>query len=593
MTGPGPDTLIQIAADRRNLPALFAALPLLKEISSSSIESLAQEIEWFSMPGGTTLYSAGQASDGLYVVINGALGVFTGHAGGGSRYVGQLSAGHTVGENEAISGGPRTTTVIALRDSEVARLSPATFERLTREHPQVLRYIVQELADRVDTLQRPGARPFTIPKTFALVPAEASVDAIRVGTDLVTCLRRFGRAELVTSSQATDRTTHWFHRLERANDFVIYVTDLQPTNWTRLCMRQADMLLLAADGDGEPRQWPAMEVSTDGAMDVRPAELLLLHRSRPTAGVAGRWLKIQRCRRLHHVRAMKDVARVARLLTGRGLGLVLSGGGARGFAHIGVMRALQEARIEVDSIGTASIGAVIGAGWAAGWDYKEMLERIRRDFVTTNPLSDYTLPLLALVGGRKVCRLMRHQFGDTDIEDLQLPYFCVSASLTSGQLAVHRSGRLWIWLRASISIPGILPPVFTGGQAYVDGATLNNLPVDVMRDDHHGRIVAVDAGGQRGFTTDLEMTETPPLWRLPGLLGKRRGNINIMQVLLRAGMLNSAALSIQHRELADVLLSPPLEGVDLLDWSAFERVIDLGYRHAHQVLEARKGLLTG
>ena len=135
MAGPGPDTLIQIAADRRNLPALFAALPLLKEISSSSIESLAQEIEWFSMQGGTTLYSSGQASDGLYVVINGALGVFTGHAGGGSRYVGQLSAGHTAGENEAISGGARTTTVIALRDSEVARLSPATFERLTREHP--------------------------------------------------------------------------------------------------------------------------------------------------------------------------------------------------------------------------------------------------------------------------------------------------------------------------------------------------------------------------------------------------------------------------------------------------------------------------
>ncbi|MBS0417456.1 MAG: patatin-like phospholipase family protein [Proteobacteria bacterium] len=593
MTGPGPDTLIQIAADRRNLPALFAALPLLKEISSGSIELLAQEIEWFSMQGGTTLYSTGQVSDGLYVVINGALGVFTGHAGGGSRYVGQLSAGHTAGENEAISGGARTTTVIALRDSEVARLSPATFERLTREHPQVLRYIVQELADRVDTLQRPGARPLSVPKTFALVPADAAVDATRVGGDLVTCLRRFGRAELVTSSQATDRTTHWFHRLERANDFVIYVADLQPTSWTRLCMRQADMLLLAADGDAEPRPWPALGGSTDGAIDVRPAELLLLHRSRPTAGIAGRWLKAQRCRRLHHVHAMKDVARVARLLTGRGLGLVLSGGGARGFAHIGVMRALHEARIDVDSIGTASIGAVIGAGWAAGWDYKEMLERIRRGFVATNPLSDYTLPLLSLVGGRKVCRLMRHEFGDTDIEDLQLPYFCVSASLTSGQLAVHRSGRLWSWLRASISIPGILPPVFTGGQAYVDGATLNNLPVDVMRDDHHGRIVAVDAGGQRGFVTDLEMTETPPLWRLPGLFGKRRGNINIMQVLLRAGMLNSAALSIQHRELADVLLSPPLEGVDLLDWSAFERVIDIGYRHARQVLDSRKGLLSG
>jgi NTE family protein len=290
---------------------------------------------------------------------------------------------------------------------------------------------------------------------------------------------------------------------------------------------------------------------------------------------------------LHHVHGPADIARVARLLTGRSVGLVLSGGGARGFAHIGVLRALREANIPVDSIGATSIGAIIGAGWAAGWDYEEMVERIRRTFVSSNPLSDYTLPIISLVAGRKVSRLLRQEFGETDIEDLRLPFYCVSANLTNGQLAVHRRGKVWLWLRASIAIPGVLPPVCTEKQAYVDGATLNNLPVDVMREGFRGPIIAVDAGGERGFSSELDMTELPPIWKIRSLLRHMRPSANIMRILLRAGMLNSAATSIAQRELADLLLRPPLEGVDLLDWRAFDRAIDIGYRYAAQALESQ------
>jgi len=582
---PGADTLIQDAADRRNLPALFAALPLLKELDAEAIGALAHEIEWFSLPGGATLYGAGQVADGLYVVINGAFGIYAASARGGSRYIGQLSAGQIAGETEVMSGTPRSTTLVALRDSEVARLPTATFEKLVTQHPQTLRYVAKELAGRVDALHQPPLRADAGPKTFAIVPLDSSPDATRFGSQLAACLGRFGRSQLVLSTQAVERTTHWFHRLERANQFVVYVTDSQSTNWSRLCIRQADMVLLVAQADSEPRPWWGLEGTSDRTADIRTAELILLHgRARRTC-LARSWLLVQRCRRIHHVQNTDDIARAARLLTGRGVGLVLSGGGARGFAHIGVMRALREARIAVDSIGTTSIGAVIGAGWAAGWDHQQMLERMRRSFVQSNPLNDYTLPLMSLVAGRKVCRLLRREFGELDIEDLHLPYFCVSANLTNGQLTVHRGGRLWFWLRAAVSIPGILPPVFTQEQAYVDGATLNNLPVDIMREQHRGRIIAVDVGGSHGFVSNLEMTEMPGLWRIWRLLGRGRPHVNIMQILLRTGMLNSAAASIEQRELADVVLRPPLERIDLLDWRAFDRAIDIGYRDAVQALE--------
>jgi NTE family protein len=255
------------------------------------------------------------------------------------------------------------------------------------------------------------------------------------------------------------------------------------------------------------------------------------------------------------------------------------------------MRALQAARLPVDAIGATSIGAVIGAGWAAGWTYAEMKQRVQRSFVATNPLGDYTLPFLSLVAGRRVNRLLRAEFGETHIEDLQLPYFCVSANLTTGQAAVHRYGPLWLWLRASIAIPGVLPPLFAQGQVHVDGATINNLPVDIMRDNLDATIVAVDVGADRTFEAQGEMTEVPQIWRLLPWLRRERPRVNILQILLRSGMINSAASTIAQRELADLVLKPPLERIDLLDWKSFDRAIELGYRYASEMLDKHGAVL--
>jgi NTE family protein len=584
---PGSDTMIMSAMDRRNLLALFAALPLLRELDAKSIGEIADDIQWFSVPSGMLLYSCGEAADGLYVIINGAFGVYAPHSGGGSQHIGKLSAGQIAGDMEVISGKARSTTLVALRDCEVARLSSVTFEKLVIKHPQALRYIAKGLADQVDILQQPSRSIAAAPKTFAIVPYDPSDGAAQFGAELLACLQGFGKSELISGAQATDRTSHWFHRLERANEFVVYLTDAHPSHWTRRCVRRADVILLVAHADCDPERWIALDAMDEVAAAIRAAEIVLVHRPGRESLQARDWLAAQQCRRLHHVHGPADIARVARLLTGRSVGLVLSGGGARGFAHIGVLRALREAKIPVDSIGATSIGGIIGAGWAAGWDYEEMVERIRRTFVSSNPLSDYTLPIISLVAGRKVSRLLRQEFGDTDIEDLRLPFYCVSANLTNGQLAVHRRGKVWLWLRASIAIPGVLPPVCTDKQAYVDGATLNNLPVDVMREGFRGPIIAVDAGGERGFSSELEMTELPPIWKIRSLLRHMRPSANIMQILLRAGMLNSAATSIAQRELADVLLRPPLEGVDLLDWRAFDRAIEIGYRCAAQALESQ------
>ena len=271
--------------------------------------------------------------------------------------------------------------------------------------------------------------------------------------------------------------------------------------------------------------------------------------------------------------------RIVRLMTHRAVGLVLSGGGARGFAHLGVVRALREHGVPIDLVGGSSMGGILAAGVAADWTDGELLERFRRSFVDTNPLSDFTWPLVSLVSGRKVGLLLRRELGDIDIEDLPLPFFCVSSNLTSGRIAVHEQGLLWRWLRASVAIPGVLPPVFHGGEVFVDGGTMNNLPVDVMRAKGRGPVIGVDVATDPTFTTDIDATEAPSFWNLISRQRGRRKRPNILQILWRSGMVNSTTATQERRGQSDLLLMPPLESLDLLDWKSFERAIEIGYRY--------------
>ena len=175
---------------------------------------------------------------------------------------------------------------------------------------------------------------------------------------------------------------------------------------------------------------------------------------------------------------------------------MLAGGGARGFAHIGIIKALIEAGVPFDHLGGASMGAIIAAGLAHEWGVEELTERMRETFVTHNPLDDFTLPLIALVRGKKASSMLQRNFGDICIEELPLPFFAVSSDLTTGRIHEHRAGLLWRALRASVALPGILPPVTHHGHLLVDGGVMNSLPVDVMRTRTTGPIIACDVTGE-------------------------------------------------------------------------------------------------
>ena len=549
----------------------------LEGVSLAALQALAAGAVHFSLPAGSLLFASGSTPEGVYLLASGRLGV---RVAGQAGFTAEIERGELVGEAGWLLGEPRSATVIALRDSEILLLPPAVLEAVASTYGEFPLALAKLSARRLRRSNAAARRP-PHARVFALVPNSEEVDAIEFAAGWVEALGHAGRAELVWDVRADMHTSDWFSRLEESNDYVVYVADCADTGWTRQCCRQADVILALAHAGGSVRGWPRSV--TDAAARGARIELALLHPARLVAGAASRWLPTLPVALHHHIVDASDLARLTRLATGRGVGLVLSGGGARGFAHLGVIRALREAGVPLDFVGGASIGAIIAAGIAMGWSDAEMLVRYRRSFVDTNPVNDYTFPLVALTRGRKVSRLLEREYGDVAIEDLRLPYFCISANLTTGRALEHRQGSLSRALRASVAIPGVMPPVFDSEQVLVDGAAINNLPVDLMHRHAPGYVIGCDAGADRSFPAELAPGEGPPLWRFfaRGRGGRRR--INIFQILMHAGMISSAANA--SAQLADTILKPPLADIGLLNWQAFERAIEAGYRYARRTLE--------
>jgi NTE family protein len=546
--------------------ALESGLPIewlsecqdLGGVDRDALRALAAGAIHFSLPAGSLLFESGSASDGVYLLASGRLGVKT---PGKSGLTAEIERGELVGEAGWLLRQQRSATVVALRDSEVLLLPGAELDRVAAQSTHFSMALARLCARRLRHSNRQDNKPKRA-RVLALIPNSLEVDVAGLATRLVDELARLGRAELVWDVRATTHTAAWFNRIEELNDYVVYVADSTASGWTRQCSRQADVVLMLADAHLDRRPWPSGVAELAVARGAR-VDLVLLHDQSVVTGAAAHWLEGVSASLHHQIVDRDDIGRMARLLTRRGVGLVLSGGGARGFAHLGVIRALREACVPIDFVGGSSIGGIIAAGVAMGWDDGEMQDRYRRSFVATNPVNDYTFPFVGLTRGRKVSRLLEREYADTLIEDLRRPFFCVSANLTSGKAHEHRLGNLAQALRATVAIPGIMPPVFREVGVLVDGAVINNLPVDIMHTHTPGFVIGCDVGSDRSF-------------------GQSR--INILQILTRAGMVNSASAAAAQRELADLLLKPPLPEVDLLDWQAFDRAIEAGYRYAGEAV---------
>ncbi|MBT8212844.1 MAG: patatin-like phospholipase family protein, partial [Acidimicrobiia bacterium] len=385
------------------------------------------------------------------------------------------------------------------------------------------------------------------------------------------------------------------HTVEAGHDLVVYLGNPDDEEWTRRCIRQADRVLLVADGSADPGRRPIERLLGETDATVAPAvDLALVHRSGDAPSGAARWLEHRDVRRHFHVRTevQTDLSRLGRFLTGRAVGVVFSGGGARGFAHFGVYRALLEAGVPVDAIAGTSFGSAIGVLLAMDLSFDAAIRALRRVTVDKGSLIDFTFPTAALSKGTKIGERIRFELGETDIEDLWRPFLCVSSDLTIGEKRIHTTGPAWRAVRSSVAIPGVFPPMRSDdGHVLVDGGVIDNMPVDPMvRLMDVGTVIAVDVRARTDFSADrLDDDGVLSGWQVAlkriNPFTESMSVPRMIDLLLRSTEVASA----DPQSEPDFVFHPPVQDFQVLEFKSWEAITEVGYSHATEMIETWAG----
>ena len=585
--------------------SVLADCPLFTGMGPQTLGSLAALARPIEVRSGERLFPAGAPSDCIYIVATGRLraqaedGTIVG-------FMGRLEA---IGEIGALSGAPRSRAVHAIRDSLLIRIDREALLQFLLQNPQALlaltRVMIARLTQSPQELKRRAARAT---RAFALVPAPPTVEAavsahalrnLFAAWDTVQVLDAAGVERTLGAGaaqaapdggEANTQLMSWLNAQESKYRYLVYAAGANADAWSRRCIRQADRVIVVTDAQAPAVATP-MVASLKDAGVLAAVDLVLLRRQATDRAPVLEWKDLVGARSHYFLQPgnERDLASLARQLAGRGVGLVLGGGGARGFAHIGLIRALEELDIPVDVIGGTSMGAFIGALLACGHTSASMVEVVRDTFVRKNYLNDWVFPRVALIRGRKFYRRLVEIFGEQHIEQLRRPYFCVSSNLTRGTPQVHDHGPLATWVATSMAVPGFAPPVVHNEELLVDGAVTDSVPTDVMQALGRGPIIASDV------STDATI-------RASGIVGPDMEAVlrwrsaakapNLRTILFRTATMSGQGDLQARADRADLYLRMPVSSIGMFSWPMLDEIVERGYQFAREKLKPFREQLT-
>lgn len=556
-------------------------LPNLDDDSLAFLESFSAKGHHRELQRGEVLIRQGDPSDDLYFVLSGRFSVCVSDF---AEPVAEIGRGQPIGEIGFFADLPRTATVVALRDSRVLQITRDRFRELSELTPQIGDAVIGSLACRLSGLVNAGARTSSQGRVIAIIPAGGSASS----ADFVKMLRKtfalsgtalFLTENEVVSLRAAAKTTapvtpDWFNALEPSYDFIFYISDQYPNEWTKRCVHQSDAILLVGTAGSRVE----LNEAEKFAFSLHPPtsrRLVVVHRTRENV-VSGtdRWLGLRDVLLHHHVSLQDeaDVTRLGRFLSGRAVGFVAGGGGALGSAHLGAYKAFREAGAEFDILGGTSVGAAMTAALAYGVEPERVDQGTHNIFVTNRAFRRPTIPRYGLINHKSFDWSLKQEYGDVLIENLWKPFFAVSSNLKTRTPFVHRRGPVWEAVRASSSLPGLLPPFFTkDGDMLVDGALMDNVPIEPMKLLKTGPNVVVTLADDAPIDFKVDYDAIPgPLALLATLLNpfslkRLPAAPSILQVIMLSMLANRR--QDPHLGPADVVVKPKLpEDLGFSNW---------------------------
>jgi predicted acylesterase/phospholipase RssA len=562
------------------------------DLGSDLIIDLVNSMTIKVVSGGEQVLAQGDKSDSLLVLISGRLLALRQLPDGTSQRLAEIGPGSTVGEIGLVLQQPRAADIVAIRDSSVASLAREEFEQLLKRHPvEFNRAITRTLYEYTNL---PNNRPKTLgATTFAIVPLDKHIDTTQLCEGISKALSHYGKTRHLnpkegeafhTDSGASMLSNKRLHELEECHDYLLYQASAEATPWSKLAIRQADQLILVANSDTPPDMNASQkDILCGPGFDMIRKSLVLLHPEtveKPTVDLG--WNETFDLERLYPLRQTltADIQRLVRFITDRAIGLVLGGGGARGMAHIGVLRALHESGIPVDMVCGNSMGALIGAQYIHGTPIDDLL-RTTSKFARGG--EHPALPLISLLSGKRIQRDIKRMFGESTLEGQWRPFFPVSCNLSHANIKIHDQGPLWQAVLASNSPAGIVPPVVLDGDLLVDAALLDNVPVRAMREKlGFGTLIAVDVDVSEELTVDPALKELSG-WQVlrQRLFGRNEARLpGIIDVLNRSGHLGGLTHREASKKLADYYLQPPVSHFALMGYGRGKEIADTGYQYA-------------
>ena len=559
--------MIRTAAFLRNVPVLAG-------LSDHLLEQLAGEVTERSVPAGDWIMRRGDLAESVFIVRSGRLEVLD--EGPPEVLIRILRRGDVLGELALLRRGTRSASVRAQRDTELLELQRAAFESLIEQAPSFAIGLTRAMGAQLAASRTPIVVA-TPPRTIAVVGLDPAAAAGEVAVRLERALGAYGSVAHVRAGELAT-----IDQAERDADRVVLSEG--DADWIDLCLREADLVVAVSTGRPEAN-WLARPLPLHGC------ELIVCG-----AGVSPEVIERLQPRQVQVVSESalaETIGQTARRLVGRAPGIVLSGGGARALAHIGVLEELQRSGLTFDRIAGVSLGALVAAAAAAEVASEGLSEAFKQAFVETNPTNDFVPPAYSLIRGSKTRRMLREAFGERRIEELRVRFFCLSCDLAAREPVLHTTGPLADAVYPSLAIPGVFPPVVTDGRLLVDGGVLDNLPVATMARAGEGPVVAVDVTGRMSA---FRRAQRPGLARLAPsvrrtLTGSEAEIPRLGETIMRTVTVGSLDTVAEARLHADVVITPPVDGIALMDWKALPRVVELGRQATRDALTADPTLI--